>query len=415
MSGTLSQLDWALSYARKGRPVFPCKLDKSPYTTHGYKDASTDEKRIRKFWTRYPAASIGMPTGTTSGWLVLDIDPRNNGYQSLAVLVEEYGPLPATLHSKTGGGGDHYFFQVRGVEFTTTELAPGLDIKAEGGYVILPPSGHPSGGTYQWANEEKAVISDLPEWFEVLLKERKPPASSNGDADIKKIPAGRRNPWLFKRACGYRNKGDDHETIFQKLKVDYDKRCEHEPSYTDAKLRDIANRVEKKYAPARETAPETRDASDPGGVSKSDIPPSFDSTGTEEIPGRLPITEASNAERLVRKHQADLRYAYDRRVWCVWHGKVWYVDDAGAVMRRMGEVTRGIYCEAANEADELLRKALAKWAQKSESCHVQKSSVELAEHFHGIEVREFRIVFDTHDHLVNVENGTIEFQERSSE
>jgi len=75
--------------------------------------------------------------------------------------------------------------------------------------------------------------------------------------------------------------------------------------------------------------------------------------------GRTPITETSNAERIVLKYGEEFRYCSDRNVWCTWNGNLWVVNDIGGVMRRTQEVSRGIYLEAANETNESLRKALA--------------------------------------------------------
>jgi hypothetical protein len=414
-------LEFALTYAQKGRPVFPCKITKEPRVQNGFKSATTDPAQIRVWWGKWPDASIGVPMGTETGWVALDVDPRHGGDKSLAIMMEQHGPLPATLHSHTGGGGDHFFFNTRGLMIATGELAPGLEIRAEGAYAIFPPSQHPSGNRYSWANEGKTEISDLPLWLEQLLKDRKPLSANNGDAETKKIPKGQRNPWLFRRACGYRNKGDDNATILAKLKID-NERCD--PPYPGYKLRDIADRVAKRYAPSEE--PATGDAQEvngppPANIPRSpfatpalaplppeDPPPQTEPQEPERIPGRLPITEMSNAERLIRKHGEHLRYAYERRVWCAWRENIWYVDDGGEVMRYMDKIAREIYFEAANESDEDLRKLLSGWAKRSESLPVQKHSVELASHFRDVEVYEFGAVFDTDSHLFNLPNGTIE-------
>ena len=68
----------ALHYASQGLPVFPCKPDKTPYTTHGFKDATTDETQIHMWWAAWPEAMIGIPTGGCSGLWVLDIDMPTN-------------------------------------------------------------------------------------------------------------------------------------------------------------------------------------------------------------------------------------------------------------------------------------------------------------------------------------------------
>ncbi len=387
-------------------PIFPCTRDKKPRIKNGFKSATTDEKQVRIWWERWPDASIGMPTGVVSGKLVIDVDPRNGGDKSLDVLLEKYCPFPETLLAITGGCGKHYFFEVNGLTIRSGELAPGIDIKAEGGYVILPPSPHPSGNRYAWANNTR--VSEMPTWLEALLRERhRESAPENYGATSLKIETGKRNTWLTKCAGRYRRAGDTPQAIFEKIKMDYTNRCSHEPPMDDDELRTIANSVGR-YAPTAEPEAESQ------GPPKAKVPPgSFLMNGSatepqeaKRIPGRLPITEVSNAERLAARFTEEIRYASDRRTWCVWKGTHWAVNDVMGVNRCMQEVARGLYFEAAEEPNEDLRRKLAKWARSSESRSVQSGSMDQARC--KLEVCAFSKVFDTHPLLLNVSNGTID-------
>src|SRR5262245_41859001 len=71
-----STLEAALEYAEAGIPVFPCKRTKEPLTPNGFKDATTDKKQIREWWSKWPRAMIGVPTGPASGIDVLDLDVK---------------------------------------------------------------------------------------------------------------------------------------------------------------------------------------------------------------------------------------------------------------------------------------------------------------------------------------------------
>ena len=87
----------ALAYARRGVPVFPCEPDgKRPLTYNGFWDATADPRRIRDWWSRWPTANVGLPTGERSDLLVLDVDSRGGGFESLAVLERKNGSLPKT-------------------------------------------------------------------------------------------------------------------------------------------------------------------------------------------------------------------------------------------------------------------------------------------------------------------------------
>ena len=128
---------------------------KHPSTPHGVNDATTDRDQIKSWWTASPNANIGIATGSESGILVLDIDPRNSGAKSLKRLKEELGPLPDTITAITGGGGRHLIFKhppfpVR-KDTTGKLLGPGVDILSDGCIMVAPPSRHASGKRYRWA------------------------------------------------------------------------------------------------------------------------------------------------------------------------------------------------------------------------------------------------------------------------
>jgi len=150
-SDSVSLANDALWYASHGIPVFRCwPRAKEPMTTHGFKDATTSEACIASWWRTRPDANIGIPTGKTSGLLVVDVDPRNGGDESLEDLVRKYGPLPETAEQITGGGGRHLVFRHSGSIGLPKTLAPGIDLKGDGGYIVVAPSIHPSGRKYDW-------------------------------------------------------------------------------------------------------------------------------------------------------------------------------------------------------------------------------------------------------------------------
>ena len=162
-------MEAALAYARQELPVVilhnplangdcSCKMGtqcksigKHPRTKHGLKDATTDLAQIEDWWNKWPNANIGIPTGKKSGWLVLDIDPDHGGVDSLEEFLGSR-IIPDTLSSETGSGGMHLFFaypkdrEIRG----KVGILPGLDIRAEGNYIVVPPSKHASGRRYRW-------------------------------------------------------------------------------------------------------------------------------------------------------------------------------------------------------------------------------------------------------------------------
>jgi hypothetical protein len=112
---------------------------------------------------------VGIVTGLVSNLVVLDVDAAHGGEASLQRLVQAHGPLPWTVEARTGGGGRHlYFIHPGGLVPNRAGFRPGLDLRGDGGYVVAPPSVHPSGRAYAWAatgDPERAVPAALPAWL----------------------------------------------------------------------------------------------------------------------------------------------------------------------------------------------------------------------------------------------------------
>lgn len=149
----MTLLDHALQYASWGWAVFPLQpCSKEPATKHGFKDATTDAKQIRRWWKKHPAANIGIATGRVSGIVVVDIDPRNGGdlhafWREAKLDIVRLGTVI------TGNDGRHLYFRYpEGKQIPSrSEFVKGIDLKSDGGYVVAPPSVHPNGVLYDWA------------------------------------------------------------------------------------------------------------------------------------------------------------------------------------------------------------------------------------------------------------------------
>lgn len=264
--GQSRQVQAALAYAARGWRVFPlhnltrggrCSCGKAsctnnaakhPRTAQGFKDASDREAVIQTWWQQWPIANIGIPTGGRNGLIVLDVDPRHNGLASLDTLQQRYGALPTTLSASTGGGGKHYFFAHPGGDVLLRSLndldgLSGIDIKADGGYIVAAPSLHASGAYYAWDTTDGTAspLSDAtgelpivpaPEWLLALLSrprgnagtfasqtahDRRPNDGSAASADqdgrywlsraLERAHEGTRNETGFWLACQLRDAG----------------------------------------------------------------------------------------------------------------------------------------------------------------------------------------------------------------
>jgi hypothetical protein len=205
----------ALKIAGKGKPVFPCRPDKTPYTPHGFQDASVDPGRVNAYWNRHRGAKIGVPTGDVSGLLVLDIDvDASKGLDGEADLLQ-LEEIPRTKTVRTPRGGRHLYFRcpagVRG-----RNLTPALEVKANGQYVIVPPSAG-------YKVIDNAPIVEAPE---CLLRAENDPsgfagrdcplASSRSVNDGGTIPQGERNRTLFFYALDLKDAGYSREEVLER-------------------------------------------------------------------------------------------------------------------------------------------------------------------------------------------------------
>jgi putative DNA primase/helicase len=172
MNNYPDKLTAALHYAKLGWKVFPVwwvkdgkcacgeadcenpgKHPLGKLAPNGRNSATRDQITILKWWKKFPAANIGIATGKESGLVVVDVDPRHGGNESKKKM-EKLGNFPITPTTYTGGGGEHILMAhpCNGVKIKSRPLPgyPGIDIKADGGYIVAPPSNHISGGVYSW-------------------------------------------------------------------------------------------------------------------------------------------------------------------------------------------------------------------------------------------------------------------------
>ncbi|MEX5632139.1 bifunctional DNA primase/polymerase [Parafrankia sp. FMc2] len=152
----------ALRYARLGWPVVPLlPRGKRPILPDWTNAASTDRDVIRGWWARWPDANVGIATGPRSGLAVLDLDPRSGGAESLTELETRVGLLPGTAMVVTGSDGVHFYYRHPGVKVTSRahSLGRGLDVKADGGQVVAPPSIHPTGQRYVWSGNVDGLFA----------------------------------------------------------------------------------------------------------------------------------------------------------------------------------------------------------------------------------------------------------------
>jgi hypothetical protein len=167
----------ALALAECGFHVFPCRpRDKRPATANGLKDATTDPDTIQAWWQQEPDSNVAIATGAASGIFVVDIDGLD-AEAALRRLEVEHGSLPATVEAITARGRHVYFkWPQEPVRNSAGKIAEHIDIRGDGGYVLCPPSIHPSGRRYCWSVDCSDHIAEAPGWL--LARQKGTPATT---------------------------------------------------------------------------------------------------------------------------------------------------------------------------------------------------------------------------------------------
>lgn len=236
-------LQSALWYAsRKGWPVLPlhspidgvcsCKRadctspGKHPLTPNGLANASTSITVINEWWVRWPFANVGIITGPKSGLYVMDVDDKNGGMDSVGSLP----PLPDTVVALTGGGGLHYLLTYPvGLTLRNSAglIAPGIDTRGDGGYIVASPSLHISGNKYSWelsCRPDTVELAPVPVWMlDILLAHNKSERQSTRVEGL--IDEGQRDNTLTSMAGSMRRRGFSERAILAALFVENEDRC----------------------------------------------------------------------------------------------------------------------------------------------------------------------------------------------
>lgn len=385
----MQPLDRALQYITSGWHLIPCHSivngacscgkagchapGKHPRTVNGIKDASRDEAAIRRWWTDWPDANIALATGKASGVWVLDIDPRHGGFESMDQWESDRGdPLPQTLVSRTGGGGRHLFFVYpsAGIRGRNPWLA-GVDVKSDGGYVILPESTHISGGLYQWENYGVVRPAQAPsDLIASIQSGGRSSGRSGGGGDeeidfatiLAGVPEGKRNDTLFRAGCRIRRQhsGDSDGGKAAMRTLLMVAAANAQPPYPAEELDVLIDSVMRQ--------------------NHNDVEVDWEFV-TKDGTALHALTDLGNAYRFAERFKGQIMFVPGWG-WCTWRDKGWvYGDDARLDAKHYAEtVPDVIRTEAVRfESDPDKQAKLIKWAQQTESASRINAILNLAE------------------------------------
>jgi putative DNA primase/helicase len=366
----------AAVYLDLGWSIFPVN-GKTPATAHGVKDATADEAQAERWFTN-GKVGVALATGTPSGIWALDIDGKE-GERKIERLQGEHGPLPTTLTSRTGNGFHLLFALPEGVDVRNSagKIAPGIDVRGTGGYVVLPPSPHPSGGSYKWVKGRS--LSDLkpveaPFW---LLKLAVAESNRTGSAEPlpEKIEQGRRNDRLASLAGSMRRRGATGASIAAALHEENRSRCH--PPLRDAEVEKIAASIS-----------------------------SYPSAKAEHG-----LTDTGNAARLVDLHGEQLHYIPQWGKWITWAGEAgrWELDHRDVLVRELAkDVGAALQRQATAERDDEKAKKIFAFARRSLNAHGINGMVDLARGIPSIPLDHEAL--DADGWLLGVEGGVVDLR-----
>ncbi len=218
-----------------------------------YQQARPTREEVEAWWGRWPRANIGIVTGAVSGLVILDIDPRHGGDESAPDLgLRDY----PTVTAITGGGGWHLYYRHPGVPVPNkVGIAPGVDVRGDGGYVVAPPSIHRSGQRYVWESgyePSEHPIASLPNGLLERILRGGEPAE---DFDLQEIlrhgvPEGERNVTMARIAGHFLGKGHDPLAVLSRC-LDINRRHFLPPLGSDEVVK-VVSSIWKKERDGRE-------------------------------------------------------------------------------------------------------------------------------------------------------------------
>jgi predicted P-loop ATPase len=320
-------LDHALTLARRGFAVFPLQpREKGPLPrSNGCKDGTRDEAQINRFWRRTPDANIGIATGPISGVFVVDFDSAEARGELEAYLG---APLPPTLTATTGDG-QHLHFRhpagpaIRnraGLRFAGRKHK--IDIRGEGGYVVAPPSIHPSGAVYSWLAADVQPTEAPEALLELILAPDIAPAPIQAPPSGVVVERARKyleqvdpaisgdygHDALYRAACILVVDFDlDTETAYSLLASDYNPKCV--PPWSEKEIRHKVADAAKKPGP-RGKLLEGGDRAPHGGQGPAPIAP--DTYQSKRSIGDWPVNLNDKGRPVICIHTAEVILSRDQ-------------------------------------------------------------------------------------------------------
>lgn len=397
-------------YLARGWRIFPCHSiesgwcsckqadcpspGKHPRTAHGVNDASTDPEVVRSWWTRWPTANWAVACGADSGLVVVDIDERKGGYDEFDRWVDESlaDGVPETLRANTGGGGQHLFFRYPsdGTVKNRVNWLPGVDVRAEGGYVVLPPSNHVSGGSYSWRSDFATDPAELPPQ---LLSAMSGGASgglgatplADTDTLLSGVPEGSRDDTIFRLACRWRRQLGDNRQAVTVLVLEAARQCD--PPFSE---REALVKVDQAFKQDHED---------------DDL---LELTGSSDP--LYALTDMGNRDRFVRAYSGKYRFVTGWG-WLVWTDLGWVETAEDKVTWDANAVPAMVRDEVDRVPDVNTQNQYRRWAKESQGAGRIANTLKLARGHPQVAAEPDQ--FDSEPTLIACRNGMVDLRDGS--
>jgi putative DNA primase/helicase len=352
-----------VSLAREGWRLFPCRArGKSPLISDWPTKATTNEAQLREWAAQFPGCNWGAATGATSGIIAIDCDGAE-GTLWIERQRELHGDGWTSTRTSETARGKHLFFRTPNditVRNSVGSIAPGIDIRGEGGFVVVPPSTHETGVTYQWTTA--TAVQDAPGWLVQAATSASRavvamPTPAEGDGRL--IPLGRRDSTLTSLAGSMRRRGMSGDAISAALAVENERACD--PPLPDVQVQKIAASVAR-YQP-------------------------------EPAPAPAMLTQDDLAEHVVRA-EPDVRFCHALNRWLVFDGCAWREDSLRIVYNRIKELLREFRMQFPQ----------TRIARESARTYSAVETIAAAHPAYALSVEQL----DAHPELLNTPTGTVD-------
>ena len=397
----------ALEYADMGLAVLPlyepvngkCSCGKErctspgkhPRIAGGSNSASKNIEQIKGWWAKWPDANIGIATGVVSGILAVDVDCNGDKHGDLSIKEWEsqHTPLPRTWISQTGSGGYHCFFKCTDSSLKNRAgILEGVDIRANGGYIVAPPSLHICENRYEWKRRPGEVpLASLPAEFDALIKSNKQqlyyPTVIN---------EGMRNDTLFRLACSLRAKGLSEIAVLSAIKEENRMRCS--PPLEDHEIERIVQSASR-YPPGSSVKYSEPSVTD----SLAELHPEKNS--------RYSWNDIGSSNLFADWYKRTARYVPERKQWYIYDGKAWREDTGNLqVMELCKELADKLMLYALGINDEQQRQAYIGFVKRWQIRRNRETILKDAASVYPVLISEF----DSNPDLFNCLNGTVELK-----